>query len=125
MECAGLNPIVATIEAVRATERESADLAALLGDPKTDKDMLALARADLETLEPKREELAQKLKLQLLPKDSADEKSAILEVRAGTGGEEAALFAAELFRMYTRYAALRQWRFELLDVSETGLGGMK
>src|SRR6185369_16481451 len=83
-EFAALNPIVSTIEAVRATEREVADLEALLQDPKTDKEMLALARADLESLEPKREELAQKLKLQLLPKDSADEKSAILEVRAGT-----------------------------------------
>ena len=124
-EFAALNPIVSTIEAVRATEREVADLEALLQDPKTDKEMLALARADLESLEPKREELAQKLKLQLLPKDSADEKSAILEVRAGTGGDEAALFAAELFRMYTRYAELRGWKTEIISLSESDLGGYK
>ena len=70
-------------------------------------------------------DLEQQVKLALLPKDSDDQRNAILEVRAGTGGEEAALFAAELFRMYQRYAALRGWRFEILDLSETGLGGFK
>src|SRR5262249_49405547 len=65
------------------------------------------------------------IKMMLLPKDEADERNAILEVRAGTGGEEAALFAAVLFRMYQRYAGIRGWRFEVLDVSETGLGGLK
>ena len=69
--------------------------------------------------------LEQQVKLALLPKDADDQRNAILEVRAGTGGEEAALFAADLFRMYQRYAALRGWRFEILDLSETGLGGFK
>jgi len=69
--------------------------------------------------------LEQQVKLALLPKDVDDQRNAILEVRAGTGGDEAALFAAELFRMYQRYAVLRGWRFELLDLSETGLGGVK
>ena len=69
--------------------------------------------------------LEQHIRLALLPKDADDERNSILEVRAGTGGEEAALFAAELFRMYQRYAALKGWRFEILDLSETGLGGFK
>ena len=124
-EFAGLNPIVVTIEALRAAENEISDLEALLQDPKTDKEMLALARADLEAIEPKREALDQQLKLQLLPKDSADEKSAILEVRAGTGGDEAALFAAELFRMYSRYAELKGWKTEIISLSESDLGGFK
>jgi len=124
-EFAALNPLVATIEALRAVEKESADLEALLDDPATDKEMAALARADLETLEPKRLALEHELKLQLIPKDSADEKSAILEVRAGTGGDEAALFAADLFRMYTRYAELKGWKVDIISISENDLGGYK
>ncbi len=84
-----------------------------------------MARADLEALEPRREELEQQLKIQLLPKDAADERSAILEVRAGTGGDEAALFAADLFRMYSRYAELRGWKVEIISISENDLGGYK
>ena len=122
-EFASLNPIVATIEALRAIEKESADLEALLAG--ADKEMSALARADLEALEPRREALEQQLKLQLLPKDSADEKSVIVEVRAGTGGDEAALFAADLFRMYSRYAELRGWKTEIISASENDLGGYK
>jgi peptide chain release factor 1 len=124
-EFAALNPIVATIEALRAAEKERADLEALLEDPTSDKEMLAMARADLEALEPKREALEQQLRVQLLPKDSADERSAILEVRAGTGGDEAALFAADLFRMYTRYAELKGWKTEIISISENDLGGYK
>ena len=124
-EFAALNPIVTTIEALRAVEKESADLAALLKDRATDKEMLTLARADLEALEPRREALERQLKLQLLPKDSADERSVILEVRAGTGGDEAALFASELFRMYSRYAELKGWKTELISLSESTLGGAK
>ena len=124
-EFASLNPIVATIEALRAVEKESADLEALLDDPGSDKEMSALARADLEALEPRREALEQQLKMQLLPKDAADEKSVIVEVRAGTGGDEAALFAADLFRMYSRYAELRGWKTEIISASENDLGGYK
>jgi peptide chain release factor 1 len=124
-EFAALNPIVATIEALKAAEKESADLKALIADPSSDKEMLAMARADLDALEPRREELTQKLRLQLLPKDAADERSVIVEVRAGTGGDEAALFAADLFRMYSRYAELKGWKVELISLSESDLGGYK
>ncbi len=124
-EFAALNPLVATIEALRAADKEHADLKALIGDPSSDKEMIAMARADLEALEPRREELEQQLKIQLLPKDAADERSAILEVRAGTGGDEAALFAADLFRMYSRYAELRGWKVEIISISENDLGGYK
>jgi peptide chain release factor 1 len=124
-EFAQLNPIVTTIEALEAADKEAADLEALIKDSGSDKEMIALARADLEALEPKREALEHELKLQLLPKDSADEKSAILEVRAGTGGDEAALFAADLFRMYARYAELKGWKVEIISMSENDLGGYK
>jgi peptide chain release factor 1 len=124
-EFAQLNPVVGTIEALRAAERERDDLRALIEDPASDKEMIALARADLEALEPRIEEIEQQLKIQLLPKDAADERSAILEVRAGTGGDEAALFAADLFRMYSRYAELHGWKVEIISESENDLGGYK
>jgi peptide chain release factor 1 len=124
-EFAGLNPIVATIEALRSAEKETADLKALMQDPASDKEMIALARADLEELEPRYAELVQKLQVQLLPKDAADERSVIVEVRAGTGGDEAALFAADLFRMYSRYAELKGWKTEIISQSENDLGGYK
>jgi peptide chain release factor 1 len=87
--------------------------------------MRALATSERQSLEARVPALEQELKLLLLPKDEADERNAILEVRAGTGGEEAALFAAELFRMYQRYAEQHGWRFEPLNISETGIGGYK
>ncbi|MGH6969450.1 MAG: peptide chain release factor 1, partial [Stellaceae bacterium] len=87
--------------------------------------MKKLAEGELDTVKKRLPALEEQVKTLLLPKDEADEKNAILEVRAGTGGEEAALFAAELFRMYQRYAALKGWRVELLELSETGLGGLK
>ena len=93
----------------------------MLADPE----MKDLAEAELEALDRRLPELERGIQILLLPKDEADEKNAILEVRAGTGGEEAALFAAELFQMYQRYAGLRGWKFETMDVSETGIGGYK
>jgi peptide chain release factor 1 len=87
--------------------------------------MTALAEAELDELDPKIEELEHRLKVQLLPKDAADEKSAILEVRAGTGGEEAALFAGDLFRMYQRYADRMGWKVNVLSASESATGGYK
>ena len=84
-----------------------------------------MARADLEALEPRREELDQQLRIQLLPKDAADERSAILEVRAGTGGDEAALFAGDLLRMYQRYAEEQGWKVELISASPSDVGGYK
>ena len=102
-EFAELDPIVATITALRRAEAERDDLQQLVDDPASDPEMATLAEAELDTLGP-RSRAGAELKVRLLPKDSADEKSAILEVRAGTGGEEAALFAGDLFRMYQRYA---------------------
>jgi peptide chain release factor 1 len=90
-----------------------------------DAELQALAEEELRSLRERLPGLEERVKLALLPKDGDDQRNAILEVRAGTGGEEAALFAADLFRMYQRYAALRGWRFEILDLSETGLGGFK
>jgi peptide chain release factor 1 len=97
----------------------------MLADPGLDAEMRALAAEELLALEARIPELEQAVKLALLPKDEADDRSAILEIRAGTGGEEAALFAGDLYRMYQRYAELHSWRFEPLSVSDTGLGGIK
>src|SRR5215471_8645190 len=124
-EFAELDPIVATITALRKAVREREDLQQLIDDPAADPDMTSLAEAELGELDPKIEELELRLKLQLLPKDAADEKSAILEVRAGTGGEEAALFAADLFRMYQRYADLKGWKVQVLSASDADAGGYR
>src|SRR5438132_5544762 len=123
-EYSELSPIVDGIEALRRAQGELAaakEMAGAEGDPE----LQALAEEEMQSLRERLPELELKVQLSLLPRDADDERNAILEVRAGTGGEEAALFAAELFRMYQRYAALRSWRFELLDLSETGLGGFK
>jgi peptide chain release factor 1 len=124
-EFAELDPIVATITALRKAEQERDDLNQMINDTSADPDMAALAEAELGTLDPKIEELERQLKVQLLPKDAADEKSAILEVRAGTGGEEAALFAGDLFRMYQRYADRMGWKVNILSASESATGGYK
>jgi peptide chain release factor 1 len=124
-EFSDLNPVVATINALRKAESEKADLATLLADPGADKDLTALARDELAALSPRIEELQQELRVHLLPKDAADDRSVILEVRAGTGGDEAALFAADLFRMYSRYADLHRWKTEIISLSESDLGGYK
>jgi peptide chain release factor 1 len=124
-EFAELDPIVATITALRKATRERDDLKQLIDGPASDPDMTALAEAELDELDPKIEELEHRLKVQLLPKDAADEKSAILEVRAGTGGEEAALFAGDLFRMYQRYADRMGWKVNVLSASESATGGYK
>ena len=97
----------------------------LITDPESDAEMRALAESERARLLERIPEHEQEIKLLLLPKDEADGRNAILEVRAGTGGDEAALFAAELFRMYQRYADLHGWRFEPLNISETGIGGYK
>jgi len=124
-ELADLAPIADAIDQYKRMRREKADLDAMIGDRETDPEMRDLAVAELEALTERMPVLEKQIQLQLLPKDEADEKNAILEVRAGTGGEEAALFAAELFEMYKRYAGLRGWRFDTMEVSETGLGGFK
>ncbi len=124
-EYSDLTPLVEAIGEWKAAKREQGDLEAMLGDSATDPEMRALAEDELPALKARVPELEHNIKLLLLPKDEADERNAILEVRAGTGGEEAALFAAALFRMYTRYAALHGWKFEVMDINETGLGGYK
>ena len=124
-EYADLTPTVERILALQKAQAERDDLAMLIDDPSGDGEMKALAEEELHSLKQKLPELEQQVKVALLPKDEADERNAILEVRAGTGGEEAALFAAALFRMYTRYAEGHGWRVEILSISETGLGGYK
>jgi peptide chain release factor 1 len=124
-EYAELSPVVEAIHALRKVETELADLLEIMADPDGDAEMRELARDELSELRESLPNLEQSLKILLLPKDAADEKNAILEIRAGTGGDEAALFAADLFRMYQRYAELHGWRFGLIQVSDTGIGGFK
>ena len=124
-EFAELNPVVGVINELRRATQEQRDLEQLLGDAAADKEMRAMAEEEATAMRPRLADLEQQLKVLLLPKDAADEKSAILEVRAGTGGDEAALFAADLFRMYTRYAELRRWKVEVISMSENALGGYK
>jgi peptide chain release factor 1 len=124
-EFSDLSPVAAQIEALRKAEKEDGELAQLIRDPGSEKDVVELARDEREALSERIAALEQQLRIALLPKDAADEKSAILEVRAGTGGDEAALFAADLFRMYTRYADLKGWKTEIISASENDLGGYK
>ena len=124
-EYAELKPIVEAVSELRGVQKEMADLKALIADKATDAEMKALAEDELNGLKGKLPGLEKKVQLMLLPADAADAKNAILEIRAGTGGEEAALFAADLFRMYQRYAEGRRWKFELMSLSETGRGGYK
>ena len=120
-ELADLGPVVEGIEGYHAARKELADLDALADDPE----MAALAREERRVLLERLPELERRVRVLLLPKDAADDKSAILEIRAGTGGDEAALFAGDLLRMYQRYADLKGWRFELFSLSESDLGGIK
>jgi peptide chain release factor 1 len=124
-EFAELNPVVATIQALRKVQAELVDLRSVIVDPKADKELKELAEEEYAAADLRVAELEQDLRVHLLPKDAADEKSAILEVRAGTGGDEAALFAADLFRMYSRYAELHGWKTEIISLSENDLGGYK
>lgn len=124
-EFSELDPVVKVIEDLRSAEREKQDLQEMLGDASTDAEMIELATAELEEIAPRIERFEQDLRILLLPKDAADDKSAILEVRAGAGGDEAALFAGDLFRMYQRYAEVKGWRTEIIGTSENALGGFK
>jgi peptide chain release factor 1 len=124
-EFSDLGPVVEGIEAYRAAGREIADLEAMIREAAADPEMRDLADSERRELEARLPELERNVRLLLLPKDAADEKSAILEIRAGTGGDEAALFAGDLLRMYQRYADLKGWRCEVLSLSESELGGIK
>ncbi|GAB4521889.1 MAG: peptide chain release factor 1 [Roseibium sp.] len=124
-EYAGLEPLVGKIRALVKAEKELEGAAALLADPQTDAEMRELAELEREELAEKVERLSQDVRIGLLPKDEADANDAILEVRAGTGGDEAALFAGDLFRMYQRFAELQGWKVEILSASEGEVGGYK
>jgi len=124
-EYSDLGPVVAAVNAYRKAQTDAKGMADLLADPATDPDMRELAEEEYRELKERLPALERQMQVLLLPKDEADEKNAILEVRAGTGGDEAALFAADLFRMYQRYAEIHGWRFEVMSVNETGIGGYK
>jgi len=124
-EYSELEPIVDGIEALRRAQEELSAATEMAEAAGAEPELKALAEEEMQTLRERLPELEMQVKLSLLPRDEDDERNAILEIRAGTGGEEAALFAADLFRMYQRYAALHGWRFELLELSETGIGGFK
>jgi peptide chain release factor 1 len=124
-ELSDLTPIVEKIRQVEKLKSEIADAHALVTDAGDDREMKALAEEELAQLTEQQPVLEKELQIMLIPKDSDDSRNALLEIRAGTGGEEAALFAADLFRMYERYAASQGWRFEVMDLNETGIGGFK
>ncbi len=124
-ELAELSPVVDAVKVYRATLSEITDTEALLADAATDAEMRAMAEQEREALEERREQLEQNIRISLLPKDAMDERSVVLEIRAGTGGDEASLFAGDLFRMYERFAALQGWKVEVVSVSEGTVGGFK
>src|SRR5690242_1682632 len=120
-ELADIEPVVERIGDLRAAERAQQDAETLLADPE----MRELAEAELRELKERIPTLEHELRIALLPKDAADERAAILEIRPAAGGDEAALFAADLFGMYQRYAEARGWRWEILEYNDTELGGLK
>src|SRR5579872_6293203 len=124
-ELSELEPVVAAIQAFEAKQKERADLEALLREPDLDSDMRAMASSELAEAEAEAEAMSKAIRIALLPKDAADEGGAILEVRAGTGGDEAALFAGDLFRMYVKYAERKRWKVDILSSSEGTAGGFK
>ena len=119
-----LEEVVQKYQALKALREEITGARELL-DTSDDDEMREMARLELETLQTRLTEVEQDLKLLLIPSDPNDEKNVILEIRAGTGGDEATLFAAEMVRMYSRYAEKQRWRFEILEASESGIGGLK
>ncbi|ALK08117.1 peptide chain release factor 1 [Blastochloris viridis] len=120
-----LDRVVERVKLYRDAVRELADLDGLLAEPALDAEMAAMARSERAGLQDRLARLEHEVRLALLPKDAMDDRSVILEVRAGTGGDEAALFAGDLFRMYQRYAGLQGWIVEVVSVSEGTAGGFK
>jgi peptide chain release factor 1 len=123
-ERAEIEDAVTAYRRLRAIEDEIAATEAMANE-ESDPEMAALAREELDGLAKEREVQTAAIRQMLVPRDPIDEKDVVVEIRAGTGGEEAALFAAELYRMYTKYAERQRWRVELIDINETGIGGMK
>lgn len=124
-ELSALSPVVEAINELRRLEQNMADDKMMMEDSTLDKEMREMAEVEYYELKEKQPDLEKQVKILLLPKEEDDEKNAILEVRAGTGGDEAALFAAVLFEMYQRYAQLQGWKFEIMDANENELGGYK
>ncbi|EHR00034.1 peptide chain release factor 1 [Bradyrhizobium sp. WSM471] len=124
-ELAELTPLIEAVKTYRSAVKELADTEALIADTATDAEMRAMAEAERDELTPKIEELVQKIRVALLPKDAMDDRNVVLEIRAGTGGDEASLFAGDLFRMYERFAALQGWKVEVISASEGSVGGYK
>jgi len=124
-EFAELTPVAEAIEELRLRQSEAGDLAGLIADPATDGEMRIMAEEEFAALKDRLPALEREILIQLLPKDTADERSAILEIRPGTGGDEAALFASELFQMYQRYAQIRGWKFEVMEIAHSDIGGFR
>ncbi|MFH1287951.1 MAG: peptide chain release factor 1 [bacterium] len=120
-----LEPLVSSIQALRKNEVDIKDIREIINDKSSDKEMISMAETELLDLENKKVKLNKKLKIMLLPKDSNDEKNVIVEIRAGAGGDESALFASELFRMYSHYSERQHWTIEILSGSAIGIGGFK
>jgi len=125
IEFSELTPIAEKINEVRSLEKELDENNSLANENAHDKELLALVQTEIDELIKTISVIRKELERLLLPKDEIDEKNAILEVRAGTGGDEAALFATELFSMYQKYSSLKGWRFDILEVSENDLGGYR
>ncbi len=123
-ERAGIEDVVVTYRKYKATAKQLEETRTML-DGKLDEDMAAMARQEIEKLEPQQESLLQELKLALLPKDANADRDIIMEIRAGAGGDEAGLFAANLFRMYSRYALVKGWDVDVINSNESGIGGFK
>lgn len=124
-ELAEITPLIEAVKTYRAAVKELTDTEALIVDPATDAEMRSMAEAERDELNPKIEDLVQKIRVALLPKDAMDDRNVVLEIRAGTGGDEASLFAGDLFRMYERFAALQGWKVEVISASEGTVGGFK
>ncbi|MDN5000722.1 peptide chain release factor 1 [Bradyrhizobium sp. GCM10027634] len=124
-ELAEITPLIEAVKTYRSAVKELADTEALIADPATDAEMRSMAEAERDELNPRIEELVQKIRIALLPKDAMDDRNVVLEIRAGTGGDEASLFAGDLFRMYERFAALQGWKVEVISASEGTVGGYK
>jgi len=124
-EHAELAPVIESARAYRSAQTQLEETEALIADPSGDSEMRSLAEQERATLRERLTALDQELKIQLLPRDAADESSAIVEIRAGTGGDEAALFAGDLLSMYQRYCQLQGWNTEIMSLSESDLGGFK
>ena len=124
-EFAEIDPVVAKIKAYREVAGQLAELEAMIADPATDSAMREMADDERHALSDQRERIVQELRVSLLPKDAMDERNVIIEIRAGTGGDEASLFAGDLFRMYERFAARQGWATEIISTNEGTKGGFK